>query len=127
MSLVSVINGARAEKSAARYLRGQGLKVIATNMRYKCGEIDIIAEDKDAHVFVEVKYKSDESRGSATDMVSPAKQAKIVQAAKLWLQSNDPQFDRSCRFDVIAISASKEKGRAAEIQWLKNAYNAELW
>lgn len=126
MSLKSVIRGAQAEKKAAAYLRRQGLKVIATNMRYKSGEIDIIAEDKDFHVFVEVKYKSNESRGAATDMVSPAKQGKIIQAAKLWLQTNDPQFNRSCRFDVIAISRN-EKDKAAKIQWLKNAYSAELW
>lgn len=127
MSLKSVIRGARAEKKAAAYLRRQGLKVIATNMRYKCGEIDIIAKDDDYHIFVEVKYKTNDSRGAAADMVSPVKQGKVIQAAKLWLQANDPQFNRGCRFDVIAISRSKDQDTSANIQWLKNAYSAELW
>lgn len=127
MGLKSLLQGKQAENRAARYLRKQGLTLIAQNQRYKCGEIDIIARDAHAHIFVEVKYRSKNSHGKPTEMISRGKQTKLTKAAKLWLQENDPNFELSCRFDVIAITAESRSQKGEDIQWLQDAFKPELW
>jgi len=127
MGLKSLLQGKQAERIAARYLRKQGLTLLALNQRYKCGEIDIIAKDADNHIFVEVKYRSNSSHGKPAEMVSRNKQAKLVKAAKIWLKKNDPHFASGCRFDVIAITADGKTNKGEDIQWLKNAFSPEPW
>lgn len=127
MSLTSLLRGKSAEALAASYLRKQGLKILAQNKKYKCGEIDIVATDKEDNIFVEVKYRSDSSHGSSAEMVSQSKQAKLAKSAKLWLQENDPQFAKGCRFDVIAINKDTAAKNQDNIEWLKNAFTPELW
>ena len=126
MALKSLLHGKTAEQEAARYLKKQGIKVLEKNRRYKCGEIDIIATDQQNHLFVEVKFRSSSDYGMANEMVSQSKQAKIVKAAKLWLQEKDPEFDLGCRFDVITIDQNA-KSNSNRIEWLKNAFAPELW
>lgn len=130
------MRGKSAEQRAASLLRKNGLKILAQNVRYKCGELDIIASDDETHLFVEVKYRANEDWGKPTEMVSPSKQAKLAKAAKLWLQENDPNFEKSCRFDVIAMTAAentstvknkKSRKPSENIQWVKNAFTPELW
>lgn len=127
MGIKSLLQGKQAEHRAKHYLRKQGLSIVAQNQRYKCGEIDIIAKDTHSHIFVEVKYRCDNSRGESAEMVSRDKQIKLTKAAKLWLQENDPNFAMGCRFDVIAIASNKTPGNSEDIQWLKNAFAPELW
>jgi putative endonuclease len=126
MGLKSLLHGRSAEQQAARYLRKHGVKVLEKNRRYKCGEIDIIALDNQHHLFVEVKFRADSRFGTASEMISTGKQTKLVKAAKLWLQENDPDFSRGCRFDVIAISRSNDS-KTDSIEWIKNAFTPELW
>lgn len=127
MGLKSLLQGKQAEQRASRYLRKHGLVIVAQNQRYKCGEIDIIAKSAYSHIFVEVKYRGENSRGESAEMVSRDKQLKLTRAAKLWLQENDPNFTFGCRFDVIAISPSKNASNDEGIQWIKDAFAPELW
>lgn len=124
MALKSLLNGQKAEQLAAKYLRKQGVRILDRNKRYACGELDIVASDGISHIFVEVKYRTSTEFGSASEMVSKGKQMKLVRAAKLWLQENDPSETKACRFDVIAINDSKSLDG---IEWIKNAFTPELW
>ena len=124
MTLKSLLRGKTAEQQAVKYLKNHGLKVLEKNKRYPCGELDIVAADKNTHLFVEVKYRSNAEFGGANEMISASKQAKLVKAAKLWLQENDPQFEKACRFDVIAIDNSQNE---RSLTWVKNAFTPELW
>ena len=47
--------GELGERRAARYLRRQGYKIVATRRRLRYGEIDLVAVDGQTVVFVEVK------------------------------------------------------------------------
>ena len=127
MNLTGLLRGKKAEEQAASYLQNQGLIILAKNARYKCGEIDIIAIHKDTHVFVEVKYRKNNHHGESSEMVSASKQAKVAKASKLWLQENDPNFEKGCRFDVIAITKGHKDREELNIQWIKNAFTPELW
>ena len=127
------MKGKDAETAAVLFLKRQGLKIISRNKSYKFGELDIIAEDKQGFVFVEVKYRSNPSRGTAAETVNRQKQHRLQKAALMWLQEQDPNAQKPCRFDVIAISgqnrsdddaANKDgsNGKYSKIEWLKNAF-----
>lgn len=99
---MTLVVGKRAEDIAARYLASRGLIIIAKNVSYTCGELDLIARDKETLVFVEVKYRKNTDFGSPYEAVTTAKQKKIIRAAQIYLQ----RFEREplCRFDVISLS-----------------------
>ena len=116
---------------AADFLKKKGAKILAKNKTYKVGELDIIAEDDQSLIFVEVKYRNNNSYGTASEMVNQTKQAKLQKAALFWLQENDPKMKKPCRFDVIAISdkanhlESENMGASRShehIEWIKNAF-----
>lgn len=52
------IRGRQAEKTAARYLRLKGWKILAERVRTPRGEIDLIAKRRGLVAFVEVKTRT---------------------------------------------------------------------
>jgi len=87
------------------------------------GELDIIAEDDHSLVFVEVKYRSNASYGTAAEMVNTQKQARLQKAALKWMQENDPKMQKACRFDVIAITNKVNSDKNYDdLEWIKNAF-----
>jgi putative endonuclease len=109
--------GARAEDLCAELLERAGLRVLARNWRCRMGEIDLIAEDGGTLVFAEVRYRGSSSRGGAAESITPAKQARIIAAARAYLRGR-PEAD--CRFDVLLLDAL-ERDR---IEWIRNAFSA---
>lgn len=94
--------GKRGESFAARYLRQRGSEIIAANVSYRVGEIDLIAREPDGTiVFVEVKTRSTASFGIA-EAVTPHKLSRMRRAAVQWL---DGKPLSTVRFDVIALVA----------------------
>ena len=108
--------GQKYEDLACQHLKQQGLKLKAKNVRFKVGEIDLIMLDKEQLVFIEVRFRQDDSFGGAAASVDNAKQAKLIKAASLYLQQEFGNNPPSCRFDVIAMENNKQ------IQWIKNAF-----
>ena len=49
--------GDRGEDLAAQYLEKRGCRILERQFRAKTGEIDIIAEDRGALLFIEVKTR----------------------------------------------------------------------
>ena len=97
--------GKRGESFAARYLRERGSDIIAANVSYRVGEIDLIAREPDGTiVFVEVKTRSTASYGTA-EAVTPHKLARMRSAAVQWL---DGKPLATVRFDVIALVVKGE-------------------
>ncbi|GAL36423.1 predicted endonuclease distantly related to archaeal Holliday junction resolvase [Vibrio maritimus] len=109
--------GKRYEELAKDYLGRQGLVPLSENFTVKCGEVDLIMQDKSSIVFVEVKYRRNQCYGSAQEMVTRAKAKKLEKAATLWLLKNGlSPYETEFRFDVVAIH---EQGN--DINWIKNA------
>lgn len=106
------ITGQAGEDAALAYLEQQGLVLVERNFRCKGGEIDLILTERATLVFVEVRLRADTRHGGAAASVTPAKQARLVQAAQLYLQRY--RAVPACRFDVIAIDCN-------HIDWIKNA------
>lgn len=108
--------GRRAEQQACGYLRQHGLELIEANYRCRLGEIDLIMRDGQCTVFVEVRLRRDPAFGGGLASVNHRKQAKLIAAARQYLQSS--RTVGAARFDVIAIGADDE------IEWVRNAIEA---
>lgn len=104
--------GVTTENLAANYLTAQGLQIKARNWQCRFGEIDLIAIDGDTIVFVEVRRRTRSKFGDAATSITPAKQAKLMATAQLYLATlrNTPP----CRFDAILLDGN------TELRWLKN-------
>ena len=107
--------GENAGKWLADYLKQQGLFILRYNYRCRFGEIDLIARDGEYLVFVEVKYRKDNSSGYSLAAVNPAKQKTICKVARYFLTVEYHNVDIPCRFDVAGIDGD-------EIHWVKNAF-----
>jgi len=94
--------GARGEEIAVAYLKKQKYRIIETNFRCRCGEVDIIARDGKTLVFVEVKTRRTASYGLPQLAVTPFKQRQISKAALTYLSKNR-LMEENARFDVVSI------------------------
>lgn len=89
------------EAIALTYLKKKGYKVVATNYRFKRGEVDIICRDKEDYVFVEVKTRQTALIGEPWQAVTKSKQKQIIKCAHQYLVTND--LDVNSRFDIVSI------------------------
>ncbi|MCX8015284.1 MAG: YraN family protein, partial [candidate division WOR-3 bacterium] len=76
--------GQAGEKIAIKYLKKQGYKILAQNYRCPIGEIDIIAQDKEAIVFVEVKTRQSDYLTKPFESVGQKKQEKLRSLAEYY-------------------------------------------
>lgn len=111
--------GTRWETFATEYLEEHDYTILERNYRNRMGEIDIIAMQivNQTHeiVFVEVKYRSSNSFGSAIEAVGIKKQQTIRKVASYYLMQHHYEYQYRCRFDVIAIDQN-------ELTHIKNAF-----
>ncbi len=110
--------GREGEEEAVRFLRSKGYRILERNFRLPFGEIDIVASEGDFIVFVEVKTRKDAGIAVPQMAVNSRKQRQITKAALGYLQRKRI-VDRSCRFDVVAITCGPG-GRNFEL--IKNAF-----
>ena len=110
--------GKQGEDHAVDYLQKKGYRILERNFRFEHGEIDIIAEDHDALVFVEVKARRSKLYGEPEDAITPRKRNQLKKTADGYLFENDID-DKECRFDVIAIDYNEKK---PVIRHLENAF-----
>ena len=107
--------GSEKEQLAVSYLAEQKAEVLARNFYFHGGEIDLIAKDGEYVCFIEVKYRKSSRFGTPEEAVTPSKQKKIIQGARVYLYQNRYPTDTPCRFDVISVFGK-------EITWIKNAF-----
>ncbi len=112
--------GAAVEAAALAYLRDAGLQLLARNVRFKGGELDLVMRDGDTTVFVEVRYRADARFGGGAASVDLRKRRKVVLAAQLYLQRHPALARRPCRFDVVDAS-----GEPVQLTWLRAAFRLE--
>lgn len=111
--------GQQGEQAAANFLKQQGLRIVAKNLRYPCGEIDIVAQDKHTLVFIEVRLRQQHAFVSAAQSINSAKQQKWKRAAQHYLQTHYTS-PPDCRFDAILLQADKDK--IIDIEWIKGIF-----
>lgn len=97
--------GSLGEDMAVRFLESLGVEILERNYRSRFGEIDIIAKEDNTLLFIEVKYRKNESFGYPLEAVDFAKRQKIKKTARFFLNENH-YFNMNIRFDCIGIMGS---------------------
>lgn len=115
--------GSAGELIAYRYLRQQGYKIVARNYRKRFGEVDLIGWDGETLAFVEVKSRTDHTRGRPEEAVHRNKQRQICRVAREY-RSRYRLHDIDYRFDIVTI-----EGFAGQecVDLLKGAFGDERW
>lgn len=95
--------GAYGERRAVEYLVHQaGMRVLDRNWRCPEGEIDIVARDGSALVFVEVKTRRDLTFGPPEESVVIEKRLRLRRLATRWLAQSSLRPEE-IRFDVVSV------------------------
>jgi putative endonuclease len=102
MKLSKVAIGRDAEHKAIHFLEGKGYTFVASNYRYKRGEIDLIMRDGEILVFIEVKARKSDEYGFPEQWVSAKKLQLIQQTAEEYMIQC--QWFGRIRFDIVALS-----------------------
>jgi putative endonuclease len=100
--------GTLGEAIAVNFLKQNGYEVIEQNYYYRHGEIDIIAKEQDALVFVEVKSRKSAKFGAPEEFVTPKKQELLRRTAEGYMIERNIG-EANCRFDVVAIILKEGK------------------
>ena len=114
--------GAAAEDAACAFLLARGLQLIARNVRYRFGELDLVMRDGDTIVFVEVRRRKGGRFGDGAASVDHRKRRRLRLAARAWLASKRGSADAPCRFDIASVRA---EGDVLAIDWTRDAFGAD--
>lgn len=97
--------GLRAESFAVLYLRCKGYRILARRFKTHLGEIDIVARRGRTVAFVEVKLRR--THGGAAEAVHSRNQARVRQAAALYLQRHREYAELETRFDALVMAPGR--------------------
>lgn len=112
--------GTAGEKSACKFIKKEGYRVIEKNYRTKYGEIEIIGIEGDTLCFAEVKSRSRSDYGTPEQFVTKHKQKRLWKTASIYIEEKKPESE-NFRFDVVAVDLENSK---TEI--FKNAFQLEV-
>ncbi|MDH5470526.1 MAG: YraN family protein [Gammaproteobacteria bacterium] len=118
--MAAISRGRAAEDRACAHLLSAGLILLERNYYCRRGEIDLVLQDADTLVFVEVRYRRQNSFGSALESVDRRKQARLIAAAQHYLQARTHSARLNCRFDVVAIT-----GQEKTLEWIRHAFTVD--
>lgn len=94
--------GLSGEKAAAAFLKAKGYKIVQPNFRAAGAEVDLVACIGDILCFVEVKTRKACDHGEPVAFVTPAKQRRIIRAARVFA-ARRPWRGHRVRFDVVSV------------------------
>lgn len=125
MTVARQRTGHRAEDLVARRLAGAGWEIVERNARTRYGELDIVALDRRALVFVEVKAGHE---GAAFGPERPIlavdarKQRRVRRLATAWMaERRDIPPYAEIRFDAVGVTFDRA-GRVTDYEHLESAF-----
>ena len=113
--------GAWGEALAAAYLQRQGYAILEQNYRCPEGEMDIVAQQGEALVFVEVRARRSAAMGTPEESVTPAKQRRLIAVAQRYLAEH-PGASQEWRIDLVALRGGA--GGTERLEHLRHAVTA---
>jgi putative endonuclease len=125
MTLARQRTGRRAEDLISKRLAGRGWRIVERNARTRFGELDIVAVDGGALVFVEVKAgRKDSVFGPERPVlaVDRRKQRRIRHLATAWMmERRDAPRYAEIRFDAVGVTFDRA-GHVVDIEHLEGAF-----
>jgi putative endonuclease len=116
--------GSVAEDLVAARLTAAGWTLLERNARSRYGELDLVALDRRALVFVEVKAGragSDFGPERPALAVDRRKQLRIRRLAAAWMATRRDVRYAEIRFDVVGVSFGRA-GRVLDIEHIEGAF-----
>jgi putative endonuclease len=110
--------GQAGERAAERFLRKAGHRILARNVTYPEGEVDLVTVEKatGALCFIEVRSRTGSGSGdpglrvTPEQSVTPEKRRKVIRAARQFVAQRH-LGDRVMRFDVVTVRfAAADRG-----------------
>ena len=96
--------GEAGENLAVQFLKANGYQIIARNVRFSFGEIDVIAQSRKTLVFVEVKTRQSAAFCHPVEVVDTKKRRKIKQMAMQYYHTKKyAAKGYDMRFDIITL------------------------
>jgi len=117
--------GQIAEDLVAEYLLAEGWEIVERNARTRYGELDIVALDGEALVFIEVKgARAGANRGPERPICSVdfRKQRRVRHLATTWMaeRRKQPRY-ADIRFDAVGVILDAG-GHPLDVEHLKGAF-----
>jgi putative endonuclease len=105
-------HGTEYELKAADYLEKQCYRILARNVNYRCGEIDLIAEEAGARgttlVFIEVRKRDPQAWITPEESITYPKQQRLRRAIERYLCKYTGRA-QNVRIDLIAFAGEEMK------------------
>jgi len=111
--------GEIGEDLAVGELERLGYAILARRYRAPRGEIDIIASDGPAVVFVEVKTREGTTFGTAAEAVTTMKRRRLIETARDYL-GRHRRHEGPCRFDVVTVTLCEQ---GPEVEVVRHAFD----
>jgi putative endonuclease len=112
--------GAASELLAAQYLQSHGVTILASNLRCRAGELDLVCLDGAVLAIVEVRQRIRSDFGGALASVDARKQRKLIRATQFFWQRTPSWRPHRMRFDVIGVEGLPDGTH--QIHWIKDAF-----
>lgn len=113
--------GKLAESVAEEFLIRHRLQIVDKNFHSRFGEIDLIAKDKQILIFVEVRYRKNESIMHVIETIDTNKIKKLIATSEYFISKSPKYRNLQCRYDFIGILGNLDQPR---IEWIKDAFQA---
>lgn len=94
--------GRRGERRAFWYYLLRGYRVVARNVRFDIGEIDLVVRRRRLLVFVEVKSRQQDLAGAPHESVTGEKRRRLIRLAERFALKHRLD-DCEIRFDVLSL------------------------
>lgn len=96
--------GKAGERHARLWLEARGYQFVAANWHCQSGELDLVMIDEPQLVFIEVKTRTGQRAGHASESVSAIKGQHVLDAAEWFLAEHPHLGHRVWRCDIVAVT-----------------------
>jgi putative endonuclease len=90
------------------HLESKGYAIIDRKFRVFEAEVDLVARDGDAVVFVEVRTRRGGAQGMAALSVGPRKAKKLLHAVEFYVERHPQLAEVPLRIDVITVELGRD-------------------
>ena len=108
--------GKWGEDVATEHLTKKGYEIIGRNVRTPYGEIDIIAKQNDATIFIEVKTRTSNKMGLPEESITEKKREHMIACAEHYAMENATD-----QWQIDVISVEGRPGANLKITYFENA------
>lgn len=98
--------GAFGESWAVGHLTRLGYEIVERNVRYRRGEIDIVARQGADWVFVEVKTRRTQAYGSPEESITSSRYRRLASAVAEYVQEHGLE-EAAYRIDLVSVCVDR--------------------